>query len=194
MCCFFPDWQHCLDVVAGYLPKDINGVADYLDISSDKQSEIERDNNTQHEISFHILWEWYRRKVEKSDTAKAQQLVDALERKGRRDVIQMKFPLRTDYIYTGSITSPEMSVTEVDLTRVSEMVVAQFPSLVRYFRLGEDAIYASKHNNVDVQKQARDALQKCLNIRLLKTRQNLCSGLCYIDRKDIIGKLDALWA
>ncbi|XP_021339841.1 uncharacterized protein LOC110459579 isoform X2 [Mizuhopecten yessoensis] len=182
------EWRFYLDWISDKLTTEISTVATYLRVSSDKQTQIHKDNNIQHEKCFQILWEWYRKAQE---TNKIEVLKDALISADRKDITDYDIPQTTRF--TGDIPSPETPVTAIDLQNVSKHIGTDYPSLARYFGIDEADIHASKHDKERIQEQARDVLQKCTNQTLLKTRQQLCDGLCYKERKDITDILIKGW-
>ncbi|XP_060086189.1 uncharacterized protein LOC132565559 [Ylistrum balloti] len=189
------DWQFYLDWISDKLPsQDTTTVAVHLGIEFDKQMQIAADNkNVQHEQCFQVLWEWFRR-TSKNGDEKIKALHDALNEAGRGDIAEQGVQRRSKYqLYEVDAPSLGTLITEIDILRVSKEIGAQYPSLARYFGIHEAEIHASRHDKDGIQEQAKDILKKCLNHMLFSTRRQLCDGLCYKKRKDIIDKLKDEW-
>ncbi|XP_033761267.1 uncharacterized protein LOC117343087 isoform X2 [Pecten maximus] len=187
------DWQFYLDWLSEKIHDEISTVATHLSISSDQQKRIEKDNNTVHEKCFHMLWEWFRSR--KNNMDKVEDLHQALTFAERADILEDPMPQPAMYRFqSNSIPHPNKTLTELDLLKVSNEIGAQYPSLARYFRINESEIHASKYNKDEIKAQARDVLLKCLKSTLLQTRQQLCDGLHYKNRRDIIDLLVQRWS
>ncbi|XP_069130975.1 uncharacterized protein [Argopecten irradians] len=188
------DWQFYLDWLSEKIPNEIGLVATYLDISSDKQNSIKCDHNKRHEICFHTLWEWFRSRKSSKDNIGV--LHEALRLAGRTDIADSDTCIPKPSLFQNEIriTGQEKNVTERDLLEISKKIGEQYPSLARYYGIKEGQIQASKGDQKDnVQAQANNILQKCLKQKLLETRKQLCDGLHYTDRIDIIEMLNRGW-
>ncbi|XP_069111319.1 uncharacterized protein [Argopecten irradians] len=187
------DWQFHLDWISEKIPNEIDGVATLLGIASDKQTLIKNDHNTKHEQCFHVLWEWYRSRESKVDNIEV--LYEALTSMGRTDITESDKPKPSSFQnQIHNIPLPIERLSEKDLLNVSKEIGAQYPSLARYFGIKEGEIHASKHDKDGIQAQARDILQKCFKQKLLFTRNQLCDGLNYTNRRDIVDKLISGWS
>lgn len=187
------DWQFHLDWISEKIPNEIDGVATLLGIASDKQTLIKNDHNTKREQCFHVLWEWYRSRESKVDNIEV--LYEALTSMGRTDITESDKPKPSSFQnQIHNIPLPIERLSEKDLLKVSKEIGAQYPSLARYFGIKEGEIHASKHDKDGIQAQARDILQKCFKQKLLFTRNQLCDGLNYTNRRDIVDKLISGWS
>ncbi|XP_033729082.1 uncharacterized protein LOC117318170 [Pecten maximus] len=187
------DWQFYLDWMSDKIHDEISPVATHLSISLDKQKQIEKDNNIEHEKCFHVLWEWSRSR--KNDMDKVKALYQALIFADRADIAEDLIPKPAMYkSESDNIPHPNKKLIEKDLLIVSKKIGALYPSLARYFGINESVIHDSKYKTDALNAQSLEVLLKCFRQTLLQTRQQLCDGLHYKNRRDIIDLLIQEWS
>lgn len=173
-------------MVAAKIPRDIQIIASCLHVEQEEVDQIIKNNpKFIQEANFQILYHWRNKRKENIKTLRA-----ALSENGRQDVVDaiQEFD-RTRYRYHGLI-DPEMQISSDDIILVSRDIGRKYKRLARFLRLPERII---ERIEIDHQDNINECIVKTLSSIRSVTRQDLCDGLLYLSRMDIIEELIDSW-
>lgn len=191
------EWQFYLDYLSTKISSEINEIAIYLHVESGKVVEIKnRCRSNRHEMCFHVLWMWY--SMNSDNEKRHKQITMALKESGRMDLSnELKdgtFPRPENFTYAGAIQGPSQEVNGSDSMKVAKQLTWNFQSLARYFGLDENSLQTIiADDSEDVKEQSYNTLRMCINQRKLRTRQQLCNGLTYLELNTLIEDLARHW-
>ena len=174
-------------MVASKISRDSEMIASSLHVDREDIDQIIKDNPYfAQEASFQFLYHWINKRKENMNT-----LRKALCEHDRQDVVDAIETFdRSSYTCDG-VTDPEMQISSEDIRLVSRDIGRKYVRLARFLRLPQRKI-----ERIKIEHQ--DNINKCI-VRTLEsirdiTRQELCDGLIYLSRKDIIEDLIDSWS
>ncbi|XP_033761945.1 uncharacterized protein LOC117343619 [Pecten maximus] len=191
------DWQFYFDTLAPELSEKLDELVILLEIKTGIFNNIKKEHQHQHEICFHLLWTWHKNSTKsgKNDSEKLKNLHQALKDIGLHILTQEEIPSRGNYQFTGEVISGTTSFKEdTEVLKVAKRTLSVSLRLGRFFGLKEEDIQRVVSNNrSDIAIQARYIIKACTNSDLLRTRQDLCNGLNYIQDTEMIDKMNKDW-
>ncbi|XP_069110843.1 uncharacterized protein [Argopecten irradians] len=192
------DWQFYLDTLAPHISKELDDLATNLEIRSGKLESIRKEHATEHEICFHLLWAW-RENCHKSganDDARLRALHNALREAGLTILAEEPMKTRPMYTFTGKVWNGSTNLKDgIETLKVAKGIGNVHARFGRYFKLKEEEITRVFLNkNSDSSKQAKEIISRCIQGGLLRTRQELCNGLNYVENTRLIEDMNEYWS
>lgn len=189
------DWQFYLDTLAPHLSTDLDDLATYLKIEKGKLDSIRKDYTTEHEVCFHLLWAW-RESGGNDVEERLRALHKALSDAGQKKLADKPRKTRSTYKFNGHVYNGTSYVVDgVETLTVANGIVDVHARFGRYFQLNEDDIKGIFiDNKCDSKKQAKEIIKYCIQRKLLCTRQELCDGLNYVEKIQLIEEMNKFWS
>ena len=183
-----------LDYVASQLGQEFQQLATELGIEENQVEKLEIEYScSTHEQIFHILYKW---KTSNAEIDFIQALMEALKSIERND-LREKVPAfkKDNYRYDLTEVDCNAVLNVKDLTKVTNELAGNSYRLGRFLGIPQRTIsQIEKDNARNIKKQTHKMLSWLGKYRNQQvTRQDLCDGLLYIGRSNIVESLKRKW-
>lgn len=142
-----------------------------------------------HESCFKFLHAW---RCKSPHIDHMSELENALKHAGKDDLVDeiKKFSKANSMIDPEKICMPRKQVTQPDITLLIKEIGSKYRPLLRFLDIPQNTIEQTEEMHADAERR----IFHLLNPLLPKlTRQDLCNALNYIEKKNVIDKLNAEW-